>query len=143
MFCNYGVRVLWNPFFCFVTNISISLMIIMLNYVFTHILFSLRILRLAVKMSDKQAFRSQTRQITVTDPIWVIIKKWRNPERLNHKKISVKIFKFAATFILNIHGGTNIENMRSLTRRIMGQLIILCLLLRLKCQCSHKQTFYN
>ena len=42
-------------------------MIIMLNYVLTHILFSLRILRLAVKMSDKQAFRSQTRQIAVTD----------------------------------------------------------------------------
>ena len=73
----------------------------------------------------------------------VIIKKWRNPERLNHKKISVKIFNLAATFILNIHGGTNIENMRSLTRRIMGQLIILCQLLQLKCQCSHKQTFYH
>ena len=31
-------------------------MIFMLNYAFTHISFSLRILRLAVEMSDKQAF---------------------------------------------------------------------------------------
>ena len=35
-------------FFRFVTHISISLMIFMLNYAFTHILFSLRILLLAV-----------------------------------------------------------------------------------------------
>ena len=41
----------------------------MLNYAFTHILFSLRILLLAVEMSDTQAFRSQARQIAVTDPI--------------------------------------------------------------------------
>ena len=34
-------------FFRFVTPISISLMIFMLNYAFTHILFSLRILLLA------------------------------------------------------------------------------------------------
>ena len=35
-------------FFRFVTHISISFMIFMLNYAFTHILFSLRILLLAV-----------------------------------------------------------------------------------------------
>ena len=35
-------------FFRFVTHITISLMIFMLNYAFTHILFSLRILLLAV-----------------------------------------------------------------------------------------------
>ena len=40
-----------------------------LNYAFTHILFSLRILLLAVEMSARQAFRSQARQIAVTDPI--------------------------------------------------------------------------
>ena len=56
-------------FFRFVTHISISLIIFMLNYAFTHILFSLRILLLAVGMSDTQAFRSQARQIAVTDPI--------------------------------------------------------------------------
>ena len=60
MFYGYGVRVLWNPFFRFffrfVTHISISLMIFMLNYPSTHILFSLRILLLAVEMSDRQAF---------------------------------------------------------------------------------------
>ena len=55
MMCGYGVRVLWNPFFRFVTHISISLMISML----THILFSLRILLLAVEMTDRQAIRSQ------------------------------------------------------------------------------------
>ena len=55
-------------FFRFVTHISISLMIFMLNYAFNHILFSLRILLLAVEMSDWQAFRSQARQIAVTDP---------------------------------------------------------------------------
>ena len=43
-------------FFRFVTHISISLMIFMLNYAFNHILFSLRILLLAVEMSDWQAF---------------------------------------------------------------------------------------
>ena len=64
MLCGYGVRVLWNPFFCFVNHISISLMIFMLNYAFTHILFSLRILLLAVEISDRQA-----RQIAATDPI--------------------------------------------------------------------------
>ena len=49
----------------------ISLMIFMLNYAFAHILFSLRILLLAVEMSQiyRQAFRSQARQIAVTDPI--------------------------------------------------------------------------
>ena len=41
-------------------------MIYMLNYAFTHILFSLRILLLAVEMSGRQAFRSK---IAVTDPI--------------------------------------------------------------------------
>ena len=44
-------------------------MIFMLNYAFTNILFLLRILLLAVEMSDRQAFRSQARQITVMDPI--------------------------------------------------------------------------
>ena len=58
-----------NLFFCFVTHISISLMIFTLNYAFTRILFSLRIHLLAVKMSDRQAFRSQASQIAVTDPI--------------------------------------------------------------------------
>ena len=43
MFCGYCVRVLWNPiFFSFVTHISISLMIFMLNYAFTHIFFNVR-----------------------------------------------------------------------------------------------------
>ena len=55
--------------FPFVTHISISLMILMLNYVFTHILFSLRMLLLAVEMSDRQALRSQARQIAATDHI--------------------------------------------------------------------------
>ena len=66
----YGVQVLWNHFFFrFVTHISISLMIFMLNYTFTHILFSLRILLFDVEMSDRRAFRSQVRQIAATDPI--------------------------------------------------------------------------
>ena len=43
VFESYGIL-----FFRFVTHISISLMIFMLNYAFTHILFSLRILLLAV-----------------------------------------------------------------------------------------------
>ena len=43
-------------FFRFVTHISISIMIFMLNYAFTHILLSLCILLLAVEMSDRQAF---------------------------------------------------------------------------------------
>ena len=55
--------------FCFVTHISISLMIFMLNYAFTRILFSLRIHLLAVEMSDRQAFRSQASQFAVNDPI--------------------------------------------------------------------------
>ena len=41
-------------------------MIFMLNYAFTHILFSLRILLLAVEMSDRQAFRSQASQMSGT-----------------------------------------------------------------------------
>ena len=53
----------------FVTHISTSLMIFMLNYTFTHILFSLRILLLAVEMSDRQAFRSQASQIAARDRI--------------------------------------------------------------------------
>ena len=71
IFCRYGVRVLWNPIFFirFVTHISISLMIFMLNYAFAYILFLLRKLLLAVEMSDWQAFRSQARQIAATDPI--------------------------------------------------------------------------
>ena len=59
-------------FFC-LTLISRSLMIFMLNYAFTHILFSLQILLFAVKMSDRQAFRSQTRQIAATDPIGSVL----------------------------------------------------------------------
>ena len=56
--------------FVFVLSlISRSLIIFMLNYAFTHILFLLRILLLAVEMSERQAFRSQARQIAVTDPI--------------------------------------------------------------------------
>ena len=69
--------------------------------------------------------------------------KMEESRKTKSLKISVKFFNLAATFIPNIHEGTNIQNMRSLTRRIIGQLIILCLLLRLKCQCSHKQTFYH
>ena len=42
-------------YFRYVSHISISFMIFMLNYAFTHILFSLRILLLAVEMSDRQA----------------------------------------------------------------------------------------
>ena len=53
VFESYGIL-----FFRFVTHIPISLMIFMLNYAFNHILFSLRILLLAVEMSDWQAFRS-------------------------------------------------------------------------------------
>ena len=49
-------------FFRFDTHISIALMIFMLNYAFTHILFLLRILLLAVEMSDRQALRSQARK---------------------------------------------------------------------------------
>ena len=65
VFESYGILF----FIRFVTHISISLMIFMLNYAFTHILFSLRILLLAVEMCHRQAFRSQARQIAVTDPI--------------------------------------------------------------------------
>ena len=54
-FESYGI-VFFFVFFRFVTHISISLMIFMLNYAFTHILFSLRILLFAVEMSDRQAF---------------------------------------------------------------------------------------
>ena len=65
VFESYGILF----FIRFVTHISISLMIFMLNYAFRHILISLRILLLAVEMSDWQALRSQARQIAVTDPI--------------------------------------------------------------------------
>ena len=58
VFESYGIL-----FFRFVTHISISLMILMLNYAITHILFSLRILLLAVEISGRQAFRSQARRI--------------------------------------------------------------------------------
>ena len=47
-------------------------MIFMLNYAFTHFLFSLHILLLAAEMSERQAFfLSQARltTIAVTDPI--------------------------------------------------------------------------
>ena len=54
-------------------SIMISLMILMLNYAFTHVLFSLVILLLAVEMSDRQAFRSQARQIAVMDPIFLFV----------------------------------------------------------------------
>ena len=59
MLCSYGVRVRWNLFSLFSVSslISRSLsMIFMLNYAFTHILFSLHILLFAVEMSDRQAF---------------------------------------------------------------------------------------
>ena len=71
MLCGYGVRVLlWDPFFSFYHSyLDLSVMIFMLNYAFNHILFSLRILLLAVEMSDKQAFRSQARQIAATGPM--------------------------------------------------------------------------
>ena len=65
VFESYGILFV----FCFVTHISISRMIFMLNYAFIRILFSLRIHLLAVKMSDRQTFRSQASQIAVTDPI--------------------------------------------------------------------------
>ena len=45
VFESYGIL----SFFCFVTHISISLIIFMLNYAFTHILFSLRKLLLVVE----------------------------------------------------------------------------------------------
>ena len=64
VFESYGIL-----FFCYITHIIISLMIFMLNYAFTRILFSLRIHLLAVEMSDRQAFRSQASQIAVMDPI--------------------------------------------------------------------------
>ena len=63
VFESYGIL-----FFCFVTHISNSHNF-MLKYAFTHILFSLHILLLAVEMPDRQAFRSQVSQIAVTDPI--------------------------------------------------------------------------
>ena len=66
VFESYGVLFF---FIRFVTHISISLIISMLSYALTHILFSLCILLLVVEMSDMQAFRSQARQIAVTDPI--------------------------------------------------------------------------
>ena len=62
VFESYGML----SFFCFVTHISISLMIFMLNYAFTRILFSLRIHLLAVEMSDRQAFRSQVKLLSRT-----------------------------------------------------------------------------
>ena len=65
MFCGYGVRVLWNPIFFF--SFCHSYLDLSHDSHAQHILFSLRILLLAVEMSDMQAFRSQTRQIAVTD----------------------------------------------------------------------------
>ena len=50
VFESYGILFFYS--FC----LLISLMIYMLNYAFAHILFSLRILLLAVEMSDWQAF---------------------------------------------------------------------------------------
>ena len=64
VFESYGIL-----FYFVLSLISRSLMIFMLNYAFTHILFSLRIFLLAVEMSDSQALRPQARQIVVTDPI--------------------------------------------------------------------------
>ena len=55
--------------FRFATHISIYVMIYMLKYAFTHILYSLRILPLAAEMSDRQAIRPQARQIAATDPL--------------------------------------------------------------------------
>ena len=54
VFESYGI--LFPFLFRFVTQISISLMNFILNSAFTHTLFSLRILLLAVEMSDRQAF---------------------------------------------------------------------------------------
>ena len=65
VFESYGIL-----FFFFVIHISISLMIFMLNFAFTRILFSLRIHLLAVEMSDRQAFRPQASQIAVTDMLF-------------------------------------------------------------------------
>ena len=65
LFESYGILF----FIRFVTHISISLMIFMLNYAFAHISISLRMLLLAVEMSDRQAFQSQARQIALMDPI--------------------------------------------------------------------------
>ena len=48
VFESYGILF----FIRFATHISISLMIFVLNYAFAHILISLRILLLAVEMSD-------------------------------------------------------------------------------------------
>ena len=53
-------------FFLFVTHISIFLMIFMLNYAFTLILFSLRILLLAVKMSDMHGFSIASQSLSRT-----------------------------------------------------------------------------
>ena len=64
VFGSYGILF----FFRFVTHILISLMIFMLNYALTYILFSLRTLLLTIEMSERQAFRSQARQIAITDP---------------------------------------------------------------------------
>ena len=55
VFQSYGI-VFFFSFFRFFTHISISLTLFMLNYAFSHILFSLRILLFAVEMSDRQAF---------------------------------------------------------------------------------------
>ena len=51
VFKSYGIL-----FFRFVTHISISVMINILNYAFAHILFSLCIVPLAAEMSERQAF---------------------------------------------------------------------------------------
>ena len=70
MLCGNGVRALYYGIFfvCFVTHISIS-HDFHAQPCFHHVSFSLRILLMAVEMSDRQAFRSQARQIAVTDPI--------------------------------------------------------------------------
>ena len=63
------MRVLWNSFLSFCHSYLDLSHDFRLKYAFIHILFSLRILLLAVEMSERQAFRSQARQIAVMDPI--------------------------------------------------------------------------
>ena len=67
MFCGYGVRVLWNPFFCH-SYLDLSHDFHAQLCFRSHFSFTLRIHLLAVEMSDRQVFRSKASQIAVTDP---------------------------------------------------------------------------
>ena len=63
MLYGYSVRVLWIPLFSFCHSyLDLS-----------HDFHAQLCFHLAVEMSDKQAFRSQTRQIAVTDPIGSVL----------------------------------------------------------------------